>query len=900
MRIAPQRKWPRPVRYVCLYTAAFALPLLILLAVFAAVGIAPFGTKNLLVTDMDGQYVSFFAYYKDLLANDNDLLYTFSKNLGGDMLSFAAYYLLSPFNLVLLPFSTVRLPVGILLMTLLKVGSAGLTCCIFLSRERRDPSLPGALAFSMAYALSTYMFAYQQNIIWLDGMIALPIIMLGIRRLVTRRRCLLYILSLAYILIVNYYIGYMICIFAVLYFLFLVATVHPHSPLRKWKERGRLLLRFGVSSLLGGGLSAFILLPSFISLSGGDKSLNALSELTLNFRFDGGAFLSKLFTNTYETADMWGSTLPMIFCGMLAVAALTLYFFNRRIRTREKIAAAVWLLVLFFGFEVQALYLAWHAFNYPVGFPSRQAFLFVFTMLYLGYRGLAKMRRGMSLRHLGFTLSIFLMVSALMCQLNYAYLPVKNIWKDVALCALLIVLLGVLVRLYAQKAKRQRSALCRAGAAAAAGAIFLLHAANLYDNGRSVLSKMGYADAADYPSYVDEVKPAVDAVKEMDTGFYRLEKTFHRGLTDKGRNDPMLFSYNGLSHFSSTEKMATKEFLGKLGFRNNGNWACYWGGSTIAVDGLLGVKYRLEKEGIDPAYQKRMEIGDVTIYQNPFALPVGFAVTDGVLDVDMDESNLFTLQNNLFASMRGRVSTLFIPVVDVMEYATGMIAGTTGTQVLYTREPEAEESYVEYTFVAEREDPMYAYFTNGSLQGADIYVNDRHLGEYLSIWRYGIVSLGRFSPGETVTVRLAPHGDTLQYGEALFCYEDMDATEEAFADLGSAPYTLEAHTSSYFTGTVTADSAHRRLLLTIPADEGWTVLVDGEKVAVEEVFDALISVPLTPGTHTVTLRYMPPGLPLGAGISVAVVLLLVGVGIWRWLRKTGRFGSPPAASGQSE
>ncbi len=885
MRIIPRRKWPRPVGYACLYMVAFVLPMLVLLAVFAAVGIAPFGTKNLLVTDMDGQYVSFFAYYKDTLASGGDFFYTFSKSLGGDMLSFAAYYLLSPFNLVLLPFSTMDLPIGILFLTLLKVGSAGLTCAVFLSLERRERSLPGALLFSMGYALSTYMFAYQQNIIWLDGMIALPVVLLGIRRLVTRRRRLLYILSLAYILVINYYIGYMICIFAVLYFLFQVWTVHPRSPRRRWKARGRLLLRFGTASLLGGGLAAVTLLPSLLSLSGGDKSLNALSKLTLQLRFDAGAFFSKLFTGTFQTQDMWGSTLPMIFCGLFAVVMLILYFFNRRIRKQEKLAAGIWLLLLFAGFAIQALYLVWHAFNFPVGFPSRQAFLFVFTVLYLGYRGFSKMHRGLKLRHLGFALSLFLLLAAVMCYLHYDWLRVARIWKDVALFGGFILLLAVLLRLWAGRPARMRPPVRRFCAAFVTAALILLQGANLYSNGRQVLSQMNYANVTTYPAYVDEVKPVVDAIKEQDDGFYRLEKTFHRTPNDKGRNDPMLFSYNGLSHFCSTEKMFTKNFLGKLGFRNNGNWACYWEGSTFAVDCLLGVKYKLAKSKLDPVYEKLFTEGEITAYENPYALPLGFAVADDVLEADMDTHDLFALQNGLFSSMTGGCADLFVRASNVTEYVTGMTAAEEGSAVRYTRDADAQEAYVEYTLFAEREEPLYAYFPDAVLRGADIYVNDRRLSEYFTIWRYGIVSLGRFAPGDLVTVRLVPRSDTLQYSAALFCYEDMTATREAVVSLRRASYQIEEYTNSYFTGTITVSEARSRLLLTIPADDGWSVWVDGQKAEPQTVFGALLSVPLTPGTHTVTLRYMPPGFTAGACLSGAVVLYLIGAGLWQAYKK---------------
>lgn len=236
---------PSRARETGRYAAAFLLPMAVMLAVYALIGVAPFGEKSLLVTDMDGQYVSFFSYLKDMARNGNDFFYTFSKNLGGDMAGFAAYYLLSPFNLVLLPFSTVHLPTGILLLTLLKVGSAGLTCALFLSRAERAGG--GTLLFSCAYALMSFVFVYQQNILWLDGIIFLPLVLWGVPA-VMERRPLLFILSLTACLITNYYIAYMICIFSALYFFFRLAVIHPRSPRLRWRavllSCGRLLLSY--------------------------------------------------------------------------------------------------------------------------------------------------------------------------------------------------------------------------------------------------------------------------------------------------------------------------------------------------------------------------------------------------------------------------------------------------------------------------------------------------------------------------------------------------------------------------------------------------------------------------------------------------------------------------------
>lgn len=76
---------------------------------------------------------------------------------------------------------------------------------------------------------------------------------------------------------------------------------------------------------------------------GGDKNLGLLSRLGLGVRFEAGDLFSKLFTGSFESRDMWTSPLPVMFCGLLITLLLFLYFFNRRIRFREKVAAGIWL-----------------------------------------------------------------------------------------------------------------------------------------------------------------------------------------------------------------------------------------------------------------------------------------------------------------------------------------------------------------------------------------------------------------------------------------------------------------------------------------------------------------------------------------------------------------------------
>ncbi len=862
------------------YAAAFLLPAAVMLAVYALIGVAPFGEKSLLVTDMDGQYVSFFSYLKDMARNGNDFFYTFSKNLGGDMAGFAAYYLLSPFNLVLLPFSTVHLPAGILLLTLLKVGSAGLTCALFLSRAERAGS--GTLLFSCSYALMGFVFVYQQNILWLDGIIFLPLVLWGVQRLMSRRRPLLFILSLAACLITNYYIAYMICIFSALYFLFQLAVIHPQSP----RLRGRAVLiscgRLLGAYLAAAGLAAFVLVPTAFSLMGGDKNLGLLSRLGLGVRFEAGDLFSKLFTGSFESRDMWTSPLPVMFCGLLITLLLFLYFFNRRIRFREKVAAGIWLAVMFCGFQVEALYLVWHAFNFPIGFPSRQAFLFSFTMIYLACRGFVRLRGGVKRRHLAIALTLFMLIAAMVARQQYGYLTLAGIGFDVLVAAVLTVLLGARARL-SRAGRRRFGSLVLA-------ALLLVNSGNLLLYGRHVLSQMNYIPVKTYARYVSDVQPVVERVKHEDKGFYRMEQTFHRG-----RNDPMLFSYRGLSHFSSTEKTATKDFMGRMGFRNAGLWANYWEGSTVFADCLLGVKYRLSRSEADPVYPRLYTMGSVSVFRNTAALPIGFAAADDVLRADMGGDDPFLRQNRMASALTGREECLFYRVDGAEESLTGLSAGLSDTATVYVREEDAEQAEIVYTFSAPTADPLYAYFPGAALKGADISVNGVSLGQTFTSYRYGVIPLGRFQPGELVSFRMTPHGDSLEYKEALFYYEDLSAARTLSKTLAAHPYALESFTSSRLNGVIDVPEGSTRLLLTIPADEGWTILVDGKKTAPDAAFGALLSVSLTPGQHRIALRYVPPGFAAGTAVTAGTILLLTALFLGRWSRRRrkNRQNSPP-------
>lgn len=70
-------------------------------------------------------------------------------------------------------------------------------------------------------------------------------------------------------------------------------------------------------------------------------------------------------------------------------------------------------------------------------------------------------------------------------------------------------------------------------------------------------------------------------------------------------------------------------------------------------------------------------------------------------------------------------------------------------------------------------------------------------------------------------------------------------------------------------------------ITTIPYDENFTILVDGEKMEQQKVNEAFLGCKVRKGEHKVQIVYRAPGVPAGRMISLMGIMM---AGIWRWRR----------------
>jgi len=237
--------------------------------------------------------------------------------------------------------------------------------------------------FSLSYALMGYTIVYQLNLMWLDGIIFLPLIAYGLEKLMTEKRGWIYSVFLGLALFSNYYIGYMICFFLPFFFIARLLS-NNHLAARKSKEFLKLAGLFMLHSLIAAGLAAFLLLPTFFTLLE-SKAGYMSNDFQFKWAYPMQEILSKLVIGAFNF-DQMPSGLPSVFVGTTALVSFICYFFNNRFSISERLYAGLLTAFLLVSMNLEALNKVWHAFQFPVWFPYRFAFLFGFFVILTGYR----------------------------------------------------------------------------------------------------------------------------------------------------------------------------------------------------------------------------------------------------------------------------------------------------------------------------------------------------------------------------------------------------------------------------------------------------------------------------------------------------------------------------------
>lgn len=833
-----------------LYLFSFLVPTLIMLVIFVIQKIYPFGERSFLHIDMYHQYFPFLVEFYHKLKNGESLFYSWNTGIGSNFLALYVYYLASPFNWLCVLVSEKFLMEFLSYMVVIKIGLCGLSFTYYIRKHYQNDSW-SILCFSLFYALSGFMAAYNWNVMWLDVIVLAPVIIRGLERLVNEGKCYLYCIALALSILSNYYLSIMLCLFLVLYFGVLLIAREPSKtpntvPLafpgldRIANFYGKALIRFFVFSLLAGGMAAVLLLPELSALRFTEFSdINFPSKVKTYFPVM-DMLARHCFNVTVETGlDHW----PNLYCGVLVFVLLPLYALQKKIPLRQKAPKLFLLAFLLISFSTNMLNFMWHGFNYPDSLPARQSFLYIFLLLTLCYEGFSEIHNDS--RNL--LCSVF--AGALFFVVLLEKLATDDAFGDTCFLVTGIFLLIYAGLIYCYRKYRQAGKnipklmfVCVVWVTIAESGL------NTYLTSVPTVSRTTYL--TNYDSY--QTLTARTVANEQND-FFRFEKFARRT-----QNDAMLIGFHGGSYFSSTLNSLVSDFYEKYGMRGSRVNYCFEGATPVTA-ALLSTRYMLYT--LDRGYDNLFDLADTEgklyLYKNNYALPLGYMITssaapfndaeevaDNIHEDDNEDKkqNPIQRQNDLVHRL-GVSEDVFLPVA-VSSYG------------------KEADIYIDDTA------HYYAYTTNTKIDTIKMTYSEDESKSFSQIKKKYILDLGYHEAGDTLSLK-SENGESLK----LTAYKvNEPALAQFTALLGRETLTVDDYDETSLNGHITVATAGQ-LVLSVPYDPGWTLYVDGVPADMDLFEDTFIGTYLAAGTHTIALKYFPKGFAAGVVVSLVSVLL---------------------------
>ncbi len=903
------------------------IPMLLVYLIYVCKGLHPFGNGCVLVLDLNGQYVWFFEALRNFVKGDASLLYSFARAMGGDFLGIYAYYIASPLSYIVCLFPEDRMLEALLALFLLKTGLCGATFSYYMHKTAKIKNQLAILLFAICYALSSYAVVQQHNTMWIDAVMWLPLITLGIESLVREGKFKMYTFFLAVTLFSNFYIGYMVCIYCLLYFFYYYFAhgEEENNPLRERAHFAKSLSRMALYSLIAVGIAMVILLGAYYSLNFG-KTTFSNPDWEWKMNFDILDFLYKLLPGSYDTVRPDG--LPFVYCGLLPLLFLPIYYLSDKYPMRQKILATVFLAIFFFSFTFNVPDLIWHGFQRPNWLNYRYSFMFCFFLCVLACRGLSAWE-SVSVKPIVATGGFI----AVICVILQKYTDEAYVIPNDYTC-----IFFTLIMVFAYLATL--GILRRATDKQIASAMLLaLVSIELFLNGLWNLNGLdkdvSFSRYSYYNDFLDRTRPITETVQERDTSFYRMEKTMFRKV-----NDNMALNIRGLSGSTSTLNKETIKLLNKLGYSSKAHWSKYIGGTPVN-DSLMGIKYVISEKDVYSNYYN-VFVGDhntgYVAYQNPYALSIAYGVDEALLDFPLgfytsedpvlpepgeekEESKIslavdavkdklnewlgieeivgdsyldeydspFERLNGILTAMLGEEETLrvFVPIpVESVNTKNLTKNYYVGGEHGYSKIDEEDEGVFSYSFKMPEDvsAELFFYLPSNYPREISLSLVNKEVasskGTFNGAETSCIVSLGIQNAGDELTLdmTLAKEKVYILTGTECFYYIDWDLFEDVMARLGEDQFLVTEHTESYLSGTFQASREHELVLTTLPYDIGWRIYVDGERVTPVKALGGMLAFYIDGAageTHELELNYLPNAFVVGAVISVVSLLLFV-------------------------
>lgn len=772
---------------------------------------------SLITCDLETQYEAMVEYLKRAFMGEDSLLYSFSKGLGGNMISTIAYYLTSPLNLLIIFFKNV--PTAISIGIILRFCFANLNMYIYLKNRYRGRYI---LLFSTMYAFSGYMINFYFNIMWLDIVVLLPLVLKSVDDLIKGKYSILLPIFLGLSLFCSFYLAYMLYIFVFIYFAY---EVYVNKVDRKDMKGmlGKLLL----SMLLAGLLNGFILLPTVIDMK------DNMFRYSLNkdiFSIDFSKILmifSELLLGAHNRDVRFSPNEANIYFTLLGLVLCIKYFLNPNIEKRKKIGSGLILLLFFCSIFFEPLNLVWHGFSFPNGYNYRFSFLLIFILITIAIEQFKCPYKLDKIKI--FIIIYFFIIFCILVWGRYTYLSNIKI-----LISLLFFVVYIVSLNYVNSNKF-------------IPILVILEIMLNFNAAWLTTDEMGYRGTdISYRQDVCNIASSLNVNNRIV-----MENLVYS-------NDGFLCGTKSPFVTLSTNNTPYYKFMSNMGYTVTYSTIMTSLSQGPFINSILGVQNTIQYNHNFELYYDIMDINSLEyndfktilyISNNQNALSLGYVVDDTQMEYS---HNPFENQNNLAKKMSG----LNVDIWNKVEL-------------------EEIGKYQYRYHINDKQYYIYNYFPipiNAEIYGT-VYINDIFIPKLYS-FNKGIYRVNSDILEENIMRIELDDVKYAKYIEPLVYTLDEENYQMVMDLLREKQLTNVVLEKNKFQGEIES-SKEQTLVITIPYEKGWHVKVNGKKVNYKKAYDAFIAIDLKKGMNQIEMVFIPPGLIVGIFISCVGVVMLV-------------------------
>ena len=839
----------------------FFLPFIIITLLLALRGIWWGSETTVLASDGFHQYVIFNQALRNALQGDGSLFYNFTSGLGLNFYALMAYYLGSFLSPLVYFFDLKSMPDALYLFTIVKFGLIGLSSAYSLSSIYHKLNRFSVLLLSTSFTLMSFVTSQLEINIWLDVFILIPLILLGLHRLVTNQGILLYFISLVSLFIQNYYFGFMTAIFLSFWFILQIS----------WDVKGRIksFIDFTVVSILAGLSSLVMLLPTYLDLKTHGETFTEI----VNFQTDNSWYLdlfAKNLVGSYDTTQF--GAIPMISVGLFPLILAILFFTIQSIKPLVKCAYAAFLFLLRASVYIEALDLAWQRMHAPNMFLHRYAWIFSTMIIYMAAETLVRIRE---IKKVHLFIPFLFLISGFSLTFYFKdYYPYLEIIHFILTAEFLLAYAILFLSwIYKKIPFRIFSLLILTFVVLEIG----LHSHYQIEG---LAAEWNFPSRSNYVYQLTEIDKLVNFAETTTDSFYRTEK-----LDIQTGNDSMKYNYNGISQFSSIRNRSSSSTLDKLGFRSDGtNLNLRYQNNTIIADSLFAVKYNLaESDPLKYGFSLQKTENSLSLYENQEASQLAI-LTEGLYK-DVKFTNL-TLDNQ--SNFLNQLTGLDLKYYSSIEPTGIENAEELGNRITAKTPENVEMATVRYHLTVPSSTQLYLNlpnltFTNSEQKIVQVTVNNVS-NTFTLDNTFAIFNVGYFEEAQDIQVTISfPYNSQVSFDKPTFYRLDTESYQKAMDILNSKTVQVTAHGNVVEANFDSQKEAS--LFFTLPYDKGWSATLNGQPVQIDRAQEGFMKVDVPAGQGRVVLTFVPQGFWTGLFASIAGVVLFLLYCLFKQKRK---------------